>query len=204
MTALRDRRRHSLRVRVLEQVFLFLRRFKPARERVTIGEFNDRAEREHVARYEFARRFCEGKTVADIACGTGYGTRILAEVASSVVGYDKEFLAGNEMIDLEREGWDSDYDVIVSFETLEHLENPEFFLENAWRTAKLLVVSSPIGELPGYNPHHKQVWTFPEFRDLVEARFDCEYHYQRDEIIHDDPVEPVNFVVAACRPKKDR
>jgi len=64
----------------------------PIRERVAPGEHNDAAEREHLARYRFARRFCAGKTVADIACGTGYGMNILREVAASVDGYDKERL----------------------------------------------------------------------------------------------------------------
>jgi 2-polyprenyl-3-methyl-5-hydroxy-6-metoxy-1,4-benzoquinol methylase len=202
MPAAKSRNRRSLGDVVRERVFLFLRRFKPARERVTIGEFNDRCEREHVVRYEFARRFCQGKNVADIACGTGYGTKILAQVAASAVGFDKESLCGNRVVDLEKQCWDGKYDVIVSFETLEHLENPEFFLENARKTAKLLVVSSPIGEFRGYNPHHKQVWTFPEFKELVERTFDCEYYYQVGEQIHDKAQSEIKFVIAACSPKR--
>jgi SAM-dependent methyltransferase len=197
----RDRSRQSLTQSLLKKAFLFLRRFKPARERVTIGEFNDRAEHEHLARYRFAQRFCEEKRVADIACGTGYGTKILAEVAASVVGYDKEPLCGNRIIDLEKQSWNDKYDVIVSFETLEHLDNPEFFLENALKTADLLVVSSPIGEILGYNPHHKQVWTFPEFKQLLERRFTCTYYYQKGVEISASPTRPIRFAIAACKPK---
>ena len=186
---------------VLVKVFKFLRRFKPARERVTIGEFNDLVEREHVARYQFARQFCKGKKVADIACGTGYGTKILSEVAESVVGFDKEPLCGNRVVNLEAECWPGRYDVIVSFETIEHLDNPEFLLENASRTADMLVVSSPIGEILGYNPHHKQVWTLPEFTKLLEKRFRCEFFYQKGETISDKPTRPVGYVIATCVPK---
>ncbi len=184
-----------------EKTFRFLRRFKPVRERVTLGEFNDHVEREHVARYEFAKQFCSGKTVADIACGTGYGSRILSETAQSVDGYDKEQLCGNYVIDLDRESWEKSYDVIVSFETIEHLERPRFFLEHASRTACQVIVSTPVGEFRGYNPHHKQVWTLDQFTSLLHLYFDVDLFYQKDEIIHERPAGPVRFVIAVCRPK---
>jgi hypothetical protein len=190
-----------LRDLLLKKAFVIFRLFKPARERIRPGEHNNGLEREHVARYKFARQFCAGKTVADIACGTGYGSQILAEVATSVTSYDKESLCGNRVLDLDKAGWNAFYDVIVSFETIEHLENPEFFLENARRTSKLFVVSSPIGEPPGYNPYHKQVWTFPEFKDLLESRFKCEYYYQKGEAIYDHRVLPIRFVIAVCVPQ---
>lgn len=200
-TAMPNRSDTSIKSILFKQAFSLLRIFKPARERVVLGEFNDRLEREHIKRYKFARQFCAGKNVADIACGAGYGSKILAEVAASVTSYDKEPLCGNRLIDLEKTSWNESYDVIVSFETIEHLENPEFFLKNAHRTAKLFIVSSPIGELPGYNPFHKQVWTFPEFRELLESRFDCRYAYQQGEVISNDLVDPIRFVIAICTPK---
>jgi 2-polyprenyl-3-methyl-5-hydroxy-6-metoxy-1,4-benzoquinol methylase len=187
--------------RTIERSFLFLRRFKPVRERVTPGEFNDHVEREHIARYQFAKRFCAQKRVADIACGTGYGMRILAETASQVDGYDKEALCGNQVLDLEKDSWTKRYDVVVSFETIEHLANPEFFLENARRTAGLLVVSTPIGEFRGYNPHHKQVWTLPQFQGLLHKFFRCEYYYQDGEMIHDQRPGTIRFAVAVGTPR---
>lgn len=192
-----------LRNTILEQTFLFLRRFKPVRERVTLGELNDRVEREHVARYAFAKQFCMGKDVADIACGTGYGTTILRQVAASVNGYDKQLLCGNRTIDLEKECWEKTFDVIVSFETIEHLANPEFFLENARRTAKLLVVSSPLGEFRGYNPHHKQVWNLTEFKAVLEKYFRCTYYYQEAESILEEPPSRIRFVIAVGHPAEN-
>ena len=186
---------------VLEKTFLFLRRFKPVRERVTLGEFNDYVEREHVARYKWAQQFCEGKSVADIACGTGYGTNILSQVGTLVEGYDRELLCQNQVIDLENQCWQKSYDVIVSFETIEHLANPEFFLQNVHKTSSLLVVSTPIGEFKGYNPHHKQVWKEREFRRLLEQWFTCRYYYQRGESITEEIDEPYRFLVAVAVPK---
>jgi 2-polyprenyl-3-methyl-5-hydroxy-6-metoxy-1,4-benzoquinol methylase len=191
----------QFRNKVIERLFLFLRQFKPVRERVAIGEYNDHVEREHLARYEFATRFCEGKTVADIACGTGYGSEILRRVAKEVHGFDKENLCGNRLIDLEKERWDGNYDAIVSFETIEHLANPAFFLENAKLTTKVLVVSTPIGEFRGYNPHHKQVWTLREFKALVEQYFHCEYYFQREAEILEEAPSPVRFVIAVGIPR---
>jgi 2-polyprenyl-3-methyl-5-hydroxy-6-metoxy-1,4-benzoquinol methylase len=191
------------RSKVIEKSFLFLRRFRPTRERVTIGERNDHVEREHVARYEFAETFCAAKTVADIACGTGYGSEILRRAAKAVQGFDKEDLCGNQLIDLEKERWNEKFDVVVSFETIEHLANPEFFLENARQTTSQLIVSTPIGEFLGYNPHHKQVWTFPQFKTMMEQYFRCTYYFQRGTEILDRASGPVRFVIAVGTPQPD-
>ena len=44
---------------------------------------------EHKARYDFALRFVNSSMdVLDIACGVGYGSRILASAARNVVGCD--------------------------------------------------------------------------------------------------------------------
>ena len=184
--------------RVLETVFPIIRRIKPVRERVVLGEFDDDVEREHVARYRFAQAFCAGRRVADIACGSGYGMTILREVAAEVDGYDRLALCGNIIIDLETEAWARDYDVVVSFETIEHLANPRFFLENVARTSTRLVVSSPIGEFKGYNPHHKQTWELPEFKAIVEERFTCTYFYQSAGTISQDPGSSIDFAIAVC------
>jgi len=132
--------------RVLPDLFALYRKISPVRERVKIGEFNDRVEREHLVRYRFAQAYCRDKTVADIACGTGYGSEILREVARSVDGYDKEDLCQNFILDLETDCWERAYDVIVSFETIEHLADCDIFLENLWKTAGTVVISSPVGE----------------------------------------------------------
>lgn len=185
----------------IEKVLLFLRRFKPVRERVTLGEFNDSVERDHVARYAWAKQFCEGKSVADIACGTGYGLQMLGASSASAEGYDRELLCGNIVIDLEKESWKKSYDIIVSFETIEHLVNPEFFIANVHRTASLFVVSTPIGEFKGYNPHHKQVWKEHEFKALLERWFACRYYYQRGASITDDAGATYRFLLAVGTPR---
>ena len=189
--------------RVLPDLFALYRKISPVRERVKIGEFNDRVEREHLVRYRFAQAYCRDKTVADIACGTGYGSEILREVARSVDGYDKEDLCQNFILDLETDCWERAYDVIVSFETIEHLADCDIFLENLWKTAGTVVISSPVGEFMGYNPHHKQVWTLDEFEQRLERWFTCEYFFQQGESIQPrTEKDKVRFIIAVCKPRR--
>ena len=91
---------------------------------------------EHVYRYAFASRFVAGKRVLDIACGEGYGAAALQKAgASHVIGVD---VSGDACVHaLKRYGLDArpgsgeqipladdSVDVVVSFETIEHVRNP--------------------------------------------------------------------------------
>jgi SAM-dependent methyltransferase len=134
---------------------------------------------EHWHRYAFARRFVAGRRTADVACGEGYGSALLAGVAQSVVGVDIDaasivharaaygtqsnlrFLEGSAAaLPLP----DAVVDAVVSFETLEHLEaadQPRMIAEFARVLAPggLLVISSPnraeYSDARGYvNPFH--------------------------------------------------
>ena len=98
---------------------------------------------EHLHRYVFALEFCKGKRVLDAACGEGYGTAVLASQAKSVTGVDISSEAINhasarysdrpgvqfevaDCCDLPFE--DNSFDLVVSFETIEHLEGQEKML----------------------------------------------------------------------------
>lgn len=92
----------------------------------------------HIERYRFARSYCEGKRVLDGACGTGYGSAILGEVAGDVQGIDlggdaisyatKTYANDNVQFSksyVELTPFDADsFDVVVSFETIEHTLSP--------------------------------------------------------------------------------
>lgn len=116
---------------------------------------------EHWHRYAFARPLATGKRVLDAACGEGYGSALLADVASDVVGVDVDEAAighararyGSkprlryECADATKLPFpDGSFDLVVSFETLEHLAAQEELLAGFARVLAddgVLVISSP-------------------------------------------------------------
>jgi 2-polyprenyl-3-methyl-5-hydroxy-6-metoxy-1,4-benzoquinol methylase len=140
-------------------------------ERQTQNNINQ-IEKRHVARYEIAKKYCENKEVLDVACGCGYGSNILSEVAKSVRGGDYS----TEAIEYANKHWLKDnisftqlnikdkpilgqYDVFVSLETLEHidhkLEDTIQFYKSNLKSGGLLIVSHPENEENlNLNPFH--------------------------------------------------
>ncbi len=152
-------------------------------ERVVIETGETGVEKEHLTRYRFALPFCEGKNVADMACGTGYGTEMLKRTAKSVVGYDVADFCGNRVLDLDK-GWDEHFDLIVSFETVEHLKDPKKFLENIRATSKESIISIPLNEPEGVNPYHLHTFTREDAEELVRSVFpEYAFLYQEGEVI---------------------
>ncbi|WNH09620.1 class I SAM-dependent methyltransferase [Thalassobellus suaedae] len=116
----------------------------------------------HLDRYKFASKYIKDKMVADIACGTGYGTRCLLEAgkATKCIGIDidkdavsyaqrnhnvkgSQFICSSaENVPLDNES----VDVIVSFETLEHVHDENLFINEFFRLLKkdgILIISTP-------------------------------------------------------------
>lgn len=116
---------------------------------------------EHWHRYVFARRLAKGKRVLDAACGEGYGSAILADVAASVLGADisdqavahaRERYGNRSNLRFERadatklDAAAGSFDLIVSFETLEHVAAQESLVAGFARALTddgILVISSP-------------------------------------------------------------
>jgi len=164
----------------------------------------DGIRRDHVARYEFALTQIEaGSKVLDLACGVGYGSDILAKAGHTVTGIDvdgeaiayaKEHYAGNgaEFIQASAENIElTDYDVVVCFETIEHIKHPMPLLRGFRSAAPKLIASVPNEEIFPYKNYkfHFRHYTKQDFIDLLcEAGWgDCEWFGQTD---HLSDVEP--------------
>jgi SAM-dependent methyltransferase len=149
---------------------------------------------EHIHRYAFARSLVAGQRVLDAACGEGYGSNLLADVAADVIGVDiadeavtharqryaerpnLRFVQGDATrLDLP----DRSVDVVVSFETLEHLEAQEALLDGFARVLTddgLLLISSPdkatYSDAVGFrNEFHVRELYKQELLDLLQPRF---------------------------------
>ena len=148
---------------------------------------------EHAARYVFALPFVEGKSVLDIACGTGYGIGLLRSKAKFVTGVDIDPIAANEAkaecgengVVLLGNGLglpfdDATFDVITSFETLEHLYERGDFLAELRRVLKAdgtLILSTPnadysqpVNGVPA-NPFHIHEYEPDELKAELETYF---------------------------------
>ena len=150
---------------------------------------------EHWHRYAFARALAPGRRVLDAACGEGYGSALLARAGGQVLGVD----IGADAVAHARTRYasvpglrfeqadataldalaDASFDLVLSFETLEHVHAQEQMLDGFARLLApggLLLVSTPdkrnYTDLTGeVNPHHVRELYRDEFEALLAARF---------------------------------
>lgn len=155
---------------------------------------------EHFHRYVWCRALVKGKKVLDIACGEGYGSAILAQDASAVIGVDisleaveharrtYEGIAGLEFHQGDAAAIplpDNSVDVVVSFETIEHHDKHVEMMNEVRRVLRpdgVLVMSSPnrlvYSEKAGYhNEFHVKELDFGEFDELLRSQFSKVHYY---------------------------
>jgi SAM-dependent methyltransferase len=163
----------------------------PSLERLDPHEVQDYETAHHFARYDWAARFLPAARVLDCSCGVGYGSALLRERgAAAVVGVD----ISAEALDIARQRYARDgiefvqsdaraldparlgqFDLIVSLETLEHIERPTEVLDG-FRTLLqpngILALSVPNDRLLGEeNPYHAWVADCDEVRGWLTERF---------------------------------
>ena len=156
----------------------------------TIGDVNDSAI-PHLARYSFAKSFLQNKTVCDIACGVGYGSFYLSQFAGNVVGMDisedaiewaKQYFQNDKITFYCADGsnqwpFDKMFDIITSFETLEHVQSPDAFLSQLdyhlsdKGTLFMSVPNGPRDKNKTDNPYHLHHFSAEEFQDLINKYF---------------------------------
>jgi 2-polyprenyl-3-methyl-5-hydroxy-6-metoxy-1,4-benzoquinol methylase len=179
---------------------------------------------EHIARYYFATPYIQGR-VLDIACGTGYGCHMVAKErkreVTEIIGVDNDletlsyanreynhqkvtYMQGNA-VDPQLPEQLGMFDTILSFETIEHVEDDQMFMDNLYKMLKpggILVLSSPFGRgrgMPTSEPFHIHQLTPEEFKELFVRFSNVDIYYQRG-VTFEKPRDGVRYFigVAVC------
>ncbi len=157
---------------------------------------------EHLARYSFALPYVKGR-VLDIACGSGYGAHMLAKLRKRSI---QELVA----VDIHQDALDyarkryyhplityqkadvldpllserlGTFDVIISFETIEHVENDRLFkqMKSLLRRGGKLILSTPFGRgrgIPSGEPFHFHQLNREEFQSSFGSFRKVDFYYQ--------------------------
>ena len=149
----------------------------------------------HASRYLFAQPFADQRRILDVACGTGYGLALLAERGRAVVGADTDLDAlrtaravgapvGAHVVrsDACRLPFrDGVWDIVTSFETIEHLRDRPAFVAEIRRvlvpggvcvmSTPNAIYTQPIGGTPR-NPFHAHEYEPREFGEELRRQFD--------------------------------
>ena len=190
-------------------------------ERVVPGKTPQTIYDEHIYRYIFAASLTRNKVVLDVACGTGYGVGYMAkEGAGEVIGVDISL----ETVNYARERFskdnkasficanairlpfaDSAFDIVVSFETIEHIRQYRKFLGECSRVLKengLLICSTPNRRIfspnlakPINTFHVKEFWPEEVCRLLRRYFADITLYGQCDVKLADNSVDRTDYSV---------
>ncbi len=151
-------------------------------ERLVPDDAVEASLQEHLARYRFARERARGR-ILDVACGTGYGTALLgaagADLSLPALRYAaRRHPAPYVAADALRLPFGRAFDTVVSFETIEHVPDPERFVSECARVLRpggRFIVSTPNRELwsprsprPVHRPHLRE-FNRKEFLSVLKA-----------------------------------
>jgi SAM-dependent methyltransferase len=148
--------------------------------------------RRHLAVYEWIADRVAGRRVADLACGEGYGSAVLARTAATVVGVEANPEAyahararyAGARVRIERdmvERWTGDVDCVVFLQTIEHVHDPDAVLAHvrelvgpggvAYVSTPNVLTLAPPGQARSGNPWHLVEYRPDEFRALCARHF---------------------------------
>ena len=146
----------------------------------------------HLVVYEWIAARAHGRRIVDLACGEGYGSRMLGRTAASVVGVDANPEAfeharakyTSDTVSFERdmiELWQGDVDCVVFLQTIEHVQDPDAVLEHvreligpsgvAYVSTPNVLTLAPKGAERSGNPWHVREYRPEEYAELCGRHF---------------------------------
>jgi 2-polyprenyl-3-methyl-5-hydroxy-6-metoxy-1,4-benzoquinol methylase len=111
--------------------------------------------------YQYAIKYCQNKNVLDYGCGSGYGSALLSNYAAKVIGVDiqediidfcnRTYSSPNLSFQIKTMDYnlpfeDNTFDVIVSFQVIEHIPNVKRYLLELKRVLNdtgILLITTP-------------------------------------------------------------
>ena len=157
-------------------------------ERPGSGKDFDYDEARHLVAYRYAASLVAGKRVLDAGCGEGFATQTLADTARHVVGADYH----SESIETARARWqrrdlefrvldlaaatpDDTFDVVLSFQVIEHIPDDHGFVAKLSRWlvpgGTLMLTVPNKARSFSENPCHIHEYTADELERLLRTAF---------------------------------
>lgn len=152
---------------------------------------------EHWHRYALARQLSQHRTVLDVACGEGYGAAMVAEGADRVLGVDisadairhaKNRYGHHTNLEFVPASCDrlpfpdASFDLVISFETIEHIEAQQAFIAELARVLRpdgVLLLSSPNKRLySDAHDYHNEFHVRELYRNELEELLREEFPYR--------------------------
>jgi 2-polyprenyl-3-methyl-5-hydroxy-6-metoxy-1,4-benzoquinol methylase len=182
-------------------------------------------QKSHYKRYEMARtQVKENYVVGDMACGSGYGSLMLSEQCQEVYGVDidqttideiskryenekKIKFYKNNLLDID---FENKFDLIVSFETVEHFDESDierlmFNFHKALKSDGTIIFSTPYNQpkTPASMKWHKTFYIIEDkMNELLNGYFEIEKIWYQDYQTHDlkESIDTKDFII--CKAKK--
>lgn len=144
---------------------------------------------EHMSAYKFAAPYANNKVVLDLGCGSGYGTYYLStkgvkyifgvDISKEVIKYSKGQYFNENLqygtMDGQRLAFkDNSFDLAMSFQVIEHVENLDNYLSEVRRVAKMFIVSTPNKKTyvaSGRNPFHIREFYLKDLQVVLQSVF---------------------------------
>lgn len=200
-------------------------------ERMDINYYNinyndlDMYQKSHYKRYEAARALMkEDFVVGDMACGSGYGSLMLAERCKEVHGVDIDGVTINEIKNRYKDeqkvtfyqknlldvDFENKFDVIVSFETVEHFSESEIPMlmkafHRALKPGGFLLFSTPYNQekIPASIKWHKTFYiTENKAKELTQNYFHISKMAYQDYTTHNLNAEGHTKHFIICKANK--